>query len=109
MKWFEDTSRKWWYAIHDGELLGEGSKADKIDARKLAELLRVGMLRPVYHGQDGTRKLKQLAAGYQTLCSDMQRTMARIKAIYRGRGIATAGRGVYQVKEREQWARAVER
>jgi len=85
------------------KLLGEGSKADKIDARKLAELLRVGMLRPVYHGQDGTRKLKQLAAGYQTLCSDMQRTMARIKAIYRGRGIATAGRGVYQVKEREQW------
>ena len=85
------------------KLLSEGSKGDKVDARKLAELLRVGMLRPVYHGQEGTRELKQLAAGYQTICSDMQRTMARIKAIYRGRGIRTPGHGVYQVKERQQW------
>jgi hypothetical protein len=29
--------------------------------------------------------------------------MARIKAIYRGRGIRTPGRGVYQPKQREQW------
>ena len=29
--------------------------------------------------------------------------MARIKAIYRGRGIQTPGRGVYQAKQREQW------
>jgi hypothetical protein len=27
----------------------EGSKSDKVGARKLAELLRTGMLRPVYH------------------------------------------------------------
>src|SRR5215510_8379762 len=54
-------------------------------------------------GNEGTRKLKQLARGYQTLLSDMQRTMARIKAMYRGRGIHTPGRGVYQAKQREQW------
>src|SRR4029453_9110682 len=29
--------------------------------------------------------------------------MSRIKAIYRGRGICTPGRGVYQPKQREQW------
>jgi len=29
--------------------------------------------------------------------------MVRIKAIYRGRGIRTAGRGVYQIQQREQW------
>ena len=29
--------------------------------------------------------------------------MARIKAIYRGRGISTPGRGVYQTKRRDQW------
>ena len=28
-----------------------GSKSDKVDARKLAELLRGGLLRPVYHGE----------------------------------------------------------
>src|SRR5262249_43612936 len=48
------------------KLLSEGSKADRIDARKLAELLRVGMLRSVYHNPEGARRLKQLAAGYQT-------------------------------------------
>jgi transposase len=29
--------------------------------------------------------------------------MARIKAMYRSRGIQTPGRGVYQAKQREQW------
>ncbi len=36
-------------------LLKEGNKSDKVDARKLAELLRSGMLRPVYHGENGLR------------------------------------------------------
>jgi len=36
-------------------LLKEGNKSDKVDARKLAELYRTGMLRPVYHGENGLR------------------------------------------------------
>ena len=36
-------------------LLKEGSKSDKIDARKLAELLRLNHLKPVYHGEHGVR------------------------------------------------------
>jgi transposase len=114
---FEETTQAAW--LHDvvrhyvgevivcdprhNKLLSEGSKADKIDARKLADLLRTGMLRPVYHGHEGTRELKQLVRGYETLSSDTQRTMVRIKAIYRGRGIRTPGRGVYQPTQREQW------
>ena len=85
------------------KLLSEGSKADKIDAHKLADLLRTGMIRAVYHGQEATRKLKELVRGYETLSIDTQRTMVRIKAIYRGRGIRTPGRGVYQPKQHEQW------
>jgi transposase len=85
------------------KLLSEGSKGDKPDARRLAELLRAGLLRSVYHGHEATRKLKQLVRGYETLSIDTQRTMVRIKAIYRGRGIATPGRGVYQTKQRGQW------
>jgi transposase len=84
-------------------LLAEGSKADKGDARKLAELLRVGMLRPVYHGHDATRKLKEYVRAYETLSADTIRTMVRIKAVYRGRGIPTPGRGVYRTEQREQW------
>jgi transposase len=41
-------------------LLKEGNKSDKIDARKLADLLRTGMLRPVYHGEHGLRTLREL-------------------------------------------------
>ena len=85
------------------KLLSEGSKADKVDARKLADLLRTGMLRPVYHGHQTTGKLKELVRAYEALSVDTQRTMARIKAIYRGRGISTPGRGVYQAKRREHW------
>ena len=36
---------------HRNALLREGNKSDQIDARKLADLLRTNMLRPVYHGE----------------------------------------------------------
>ena len=38
----------------------EGNKSDKIDARRLAELLRLDHLNPVYHGEHGLRSLKEL-------------------------------------------------
>jgi transposase len=85
------------------KLLQEGSKADKVDARKLAELLRAGLLRSVYHGQQEMRRLKQLVRAYETLSADTQRVMVRIKAIYRSQGIGTPGRAVYQPAPREQW------
>ena len=81
----------------------EGSKGDKPDARKLAELLRVGLLRSVYHGHEATRELKQLVQAYDTFQLDTQRVMSRIKAIYRGRGIPTPKDGVYRPSQREQW------
>src|SRR5271166_4106626 len=33
-------------------LLKAGNKSDTVDARKLAELLRAGLLSPVYHGEN---------------------------------------------------------
>jgi hypothetical protein len=44
--------------------LKQGSKSDRNDARKLAELLHSNMLRPVYHGEHGVRSLKELARSY---------------------------------------------
>jgi len=112
----ESTQAEWLYELlrshvtqvvvcdpRRNKLLSEGSKADKVDARKLADLLRTGMLRSVYHGHQATRKLKELVRAYETFSLDTQRTMNRIKAIYRGRGIATPGRGVYQARTRDQW------
>jgi hypothetical protein len=42
-------------------LLKEGSKSDRIDARKLAELLGKWILSAVYHGESGLRMLKELS------------------------------------------------
>jgi hypothetical protein len=81
----------------------EGSKGDKADARKLAELLRTGMVRSVWHGRQTTRGLKEMVRAYETFAIDSRRTMLRIKALYRSRGIPTTGTGVYQVKRREHW------
>ena len=85
------------------KLLSEGSKGDKPDARRLAELLRVGMVRSVWHGHERTRGLKQMVRAYETFTIDTKRTMLPIKAIYRSRGIPTGGSRVYQVTQREQW------
>ena len=41
-------------------LLKDGSKSDRIDARKLAELLYGNQLHAVYHGEPGLRTLKEL-------------------------------------------------
>jgi transposase len=84
-------------------LLKEGSKSDKVDARKLADLLRSGMLRPVYHGEHGLRTLRELARSYQTIGKDLTRVMNRLKALYRGWGIACAGTRVYAPRYREEW------
>jgi hypothetical protein len=37
----------------------EGNQSDKIDARRLTELLRLNHLNPVYHGEHGLRSLKK--------------------------------------------------
>lgn len=85
------------------KLLQVGEKADRVDAKKLAHLLRAGLLQPVYHGSHGTRGLKELARAYDTLARDSTRVMNRIKAIFRGRGIGCAGQGVYRVQKRQPW------
>ena len=64
-------------------LLKDGSKSDRIDARKLAELLRGNQLSPVYHGEHGVRTLKELARSYLTISQDLVRVMVRVKALYR--------------------------
>ena len=81
-------------------LLKEGNKSDKIDARKLADLLRTGMLRPVYHGEHGLRTLRELGRSYQTISQDLNRVMNRIKALYRGWSIPCAGTQVYAPRYR---------
>jgi len=84
-------------------LLKTGNKSDRIDARKLAELLRSNLLRPVYHGEHGVRTLKELSRSYLTISGDLARVMTRLKALYRSWAIPCAGKQVYAPRYREQW------
>jgi transposase len=84
-------------------LLKDGNKSDRIDARKLAELLRGNQLHPVYHGEHGVRTLKELGRSYLTITQDVTRVMNRIKALYRSWAIPCAGATVYSPRHRAEW------
>ncbi len=84
-------------------LLKEGSKSDRIDARKLAELLRGNQLKPVYHGEHGVRTLKELVRSYLTISKDLVRVMTRVKALYRSWAIPCTGKQVYALRHRAEW------
>ena len=84
-------------------LLKEGNKSDRIDARKLAELLYLNKLKPVYHGEHGVRALKELSRGYLTISGDLTRVMTRLKAMYRSWAIPCAGKQVYAPRYRSEW------
>jgi transposase len=112
----EGTYAAWLYDLLEGRVaelivcdarrnaaLRQGSKTDAGDARQLAEWLRGGLLRPVYHGARSMRPLQELAHSYEALSADTTRAMNRIKAQYHSRGVDCAGRGVYARKQRASW------
>ena len=81
----------------------EGNKADQADADELSDLLRCRRLRAVYHGSPERRTLHELARAYEQLVGDATRTMSRLKALFRARGIATPGTQLFQPARRAEW------
>jgi hypothetical protein len=91
-------------------LLKDGSKSDRIDARKLADLLRGNQLHAVYHGEHGVRTLKELGRSYQTLTKEVTRVMSRIKSAVSQLGHTLCGATVYAPRHRAEWlAKILER
>jgi transposase len=84
-------------------LLKSGNKNDRIDARKLADLLRTGLLSAVYHGENGVRTLKELARSYLAVTQDLTRVMNRLKPLYRSWAIPCTGQRVYAPRHRSEW------
>jgi transposase len=84
-------------------LLREDNQNDRVDARKLAELLQHNQLRAVYHGDHGLRTLKELVRSYLTITKDLSRVMTRVKAIYRSWAIPCRGKQVYARCHRAEW------
>jgi transposase len=112
----EGTSAAWLYDLlrphvahlvvcnpRKNALLKAGNKSDRMDARKLAELLRGNYLKSVYHGETGVRRLRELARSYLTTTKDLTRVMSRLKAVYRSWAIPCAGRDIYYTRQRNEW------
>ena len=92
----ETTSSQWLYVElkdcverivvcdpYRNRLLSDGPKTDKIDARKLCELLKSGMLKEVYHTTDELYKLRKLVSAYEALVRAGVRCINQKSAIYR--------------------------
>ena len=115
----EGTQASWLYDLirpHVAEVVvcdprqisGEDNKSDKIDAKRLAELLRTNGLKAIYHGQHGTQALKELAYSYGGIVRDGTRVKNRLKALFRGRGIVCRGTGVFSRDERDEWVKRLD-
>jgi transposase len=89
-------------------LLKAGNKNDRVDARKLSDLLRAGLLTPVYHGESGVRPLRELTRSYLTITADLTRVMNRIKAVFRSWAIPCGGQEVYSPRHRATWLEKIQ-
>jgi len=88
---------------HNKLICSGDNKTDRIDAHKLAELLRGDYLKPVYHAVHDTVELRELGAAYRKLVADRTRTKNRLKALYRSFGIATPGDACYDLEQCQAW------
>ncbi len=86
----------------------QGNKADRPDAKRIAELLRTNGLNPVYHGEHSTREIKELAQSYSSLVKDGTRVKSRLKALFRARSINCSGSAVYNPDKRKFWLEQLE-
>lgn len=109
----ESTWSEWLYEVlspHAGELVvfqngwRPGAKSDAIDARGLAEKLRLGQASPgIFKSPQRYRQLREWARVYQALTLDTARAKNRFKSQFRRRGIRCSGSGVYNPDQREAW------
>ena len=72
-------------------LLSDGPKTDRIDAEKLVELLKAGLLKGVYHSGDQFIELRKFTSGYQDVVKAGVRLKNQRTALFRAEGKNTGG------------------
>jgi transposase len=115
----EGTQSAWLYEIlgpHVEEIVvagvtrSRGQKNDKIDAYALAEKLRVGAVaKRIFKGCGPFTALREHSRTHAMLAGDVVRVQARLKSLYRSRGIPTPGAAVYGQRGRGQWIKQLPR
>ena len=99
---FEETTTSQWLYVelldyvdrivicdpYRNRLLSDGPKNDKMDAGKLAILLKGGLLKEVFHTTDKIYKLRQYISAYDDLIKYGVRLLNQKSAIYLSQGFA---------------------
>ena len=70
-------------------------KTDKVDARKIAQLLRGGFLVPVYHDGSERERFRSMMSAYEDLVQEAVRLKSRLKSLFRKNGIRVKGSKIY--------------
>lgn len=90
-----DPKRNAWIARDSG-------KNDKVDAYKLALLLKGSFVREVYHPQDQDRaEFKRVVQHYHALTANQAALKCQIKSRFRACGVIPKGAGLFSSKKRE--------
>lgn len=76
-----------------------GAKTDFRDALHLAQELRTGHLKPVYHDESRWIELRTLVSSYLALVDEIVRTKQRLKAVFRSNGVSTDAKNFYGSKD----------
>jgi transposase len=76
-----------------------GPKTDELDAGELADLLRVGRLKSVFHADNELMNLRALVSGQGDLIRVLGQEKNRFKALFRQVAITTNGSKIYHSKE----------
>lgn len=82
---------------------GSGHKSDRIDAKKLALLMRGGYIKEIYHPSGEERRFKELVLHYHDLVKVQTMVKNKLKAKFRQNGISCRGQTVYQEENNEKW------
>jgi hypothetical protein len=100
---FEETTTSHWLYVelldfvdrivicdpYRNRLLSDGPKNDKIDATKLAILLKGGMLKEIFHTTDKIYELRKYVSAYEDLIKYGVRLLNQKSAIYLSQGLAS--------------------
>jgi len=78
----------------------QGAKTDYRDALHLAQELRTGHLKPVYHEKSHWIELRTLTNNYLSLVDDIVRAKNRLKAVFRSEAVDTNTKNFYGEPDR---------
>jgi len=89
--------------LHNHWIAGDEKSNDVTAARKLAQLLRAGLIHPVHHSSKQRQLSKELVLAYHDATGELVRFKNKLKAKFRQHGIQCSGQGVYGSRGRDEW------